>query len=69
MDKDVFKNIKIRELIHSQVKQISSETGLNMGKLAEMGLLQVIEMYKRGEFNNIVSIQKQLRRDGTITRS
>ena len=67
MDKK-FKNVKVKEELHTQVKEVSRVTGINVGKLIEMGVAKVLEDFKAGFFDNIVTAQKRLRRDGTITR-
>lgn len=67
-DKVAFKNVKIREYYHQQIKNISTETGINVGKLIEIGAEKVIEEYKSGKIENIIAVHKQMRRNGTLVR-
>ena len=64
-----FKNVKISEKTHEQLKIISNETGIDIWKLADMGIEKVVEDYKIGFFNNIISARKNIKRDGTISRA
>jgi len=65
-----YKNVKLREYIHIQIKKISSETGINVGKLIEMGASTIIEEYHSGEFDKIIEHNnKRVRRDGTLVRT
>jgi hypothetical protein len=71
MDEKInFKNVKMRENIHLQIKKMSNETGINVGKIVEMGALKILEDYQSGEFDKLVEHNgKRLRRDGTLTRT
>jgi hypothetical protein len=68
-DKVTFKNVKIRDSLHQQIKAISIETGINVGKLIEVGAEKIIEDYRAGKVDSIIATHKQMRRDGTLTRS
>jgi hypothetical protein len=67
--KEEMKNVKIRQSMHSVVKRISDETGINISKVVEMGVLEIERRYESGEFDNLIATQKQLRRDGSYARS
>ena len=69
MDKEKFKNVKIRKKLHSQIKAISEETGINVGKLIEMGAQKIIDEYNNGSFNNLKDMYTYTRRNGTLVRS
>jgi hypothetical protein len=62
------KNVKIREEVHTQIKNISTETGINVGKLIEIGAEKVIEEYKSGKIENLIAVHKQMRRNGMLVR-
>jgi hypothetical protein len=64
-----FKNVKISEKTHEQLKIISNETGIDIWKLADLGIEKIITDYREGFFNNIIAVRKNIRRDGTITRT
>jgi len=64
-----FKNIKITDKIHEQLKVVSNETGIDIWKLSEMGIERVLTDYKNGFFDNLITARKNIRRDGTITRT
>ena len=61
------KNVKIDFDIHHQLKLISTKTGISMAKLIEIGSLKVINDFKDGEFDKLVNIKNNIRRDGTIS--
>lgn len=65
---EVFKNVKIRENVHSQIKTISMETGVNVGKLIEMGAQKIVEDYNNGSFDNLKDMYTHVRRDGKLVR-
>lgn len=70
MSAEKYKNAKLKEHIHVLLKKISLDTGINIGKLIELGAQKVIEEYKAGEFDKIVNKNElRLRRDGSFTRS
>ncbi|UCG69301.1 MAG: CoB--CoM heterodisulfide reductase iron-sulfur subunit A family protein [Thermoplasmata archaeon] len=48
---------------------IPEETGINIYKLAELGLIKLIEEYENGGFNNLVKERAKIRRDGHLTRN
>jgi len=64
-----FKNVKISENRHEQLKIISNETGMDIWKLTDMSVDKLIADYREGFFDNIISARKNIKRDGTITRS
>jgi hypothetical protein len=64
-----FKNVKLREHIHYQIKVISAETGVNLGKLIEMGAQKVIDDYHNGNFDVLKDMQTRMRRDGKLVRT
>lgn len=63
-----FKNIKIDFDLHHKIKEISLKTGISVGKLVNMGAIKIIEEFKNGEFDKLITVQKKIRRDGTIIR-
>lgn len=63
------KNVKISEHVHNQVKRIAGETGINIGKLMEMGAMKVVESYNSGTFDAVKSEYSKIRRNGAFTRS
>lgn len=64
-----YKNVKLKEHFHILLKKISNETGINIGKLVEMGSQKIIEDYQAGEFDKIVNLNEtRIRRDGTLSR-
>ena len=71
MDKlEPYKNVKLKEHIHTQIKKISGETGVNVGKLVEMGAMHIVDEYKNGEFDKLIGHNdKRIRRDGSLTRT
>lgn len=71
MDKaEPYKNVKLKEHIHMQIKKISGETGINVGKLVEMGAMHIVEEYQNGEFDKLIEHNdKRIRRDGVLTRA
>lgn len=71
MDKsEPYKNVKLKEHIHTQIKRISGDTGINVGKLIEMGASMIIEEFQNGEFDKIIEHNsKRVRRDGTLARA
>jgi len=71
MDKlEPYKNVKLKEHIHTQIKKISGETGVNVGKLVEMGAMHIVDEYKNGEFDKLIGHNdKRIRRDGTLVRA
>lgn len=62
------KNIKIDASLHAQIKEVAKATGINIGKLLELGVIHVIKEYHSGAFDNLVSA-RNIRRDGSLTRS
>jgi hypothetical protein len=69
MDKiEEYKNVKLREHIHHQIKIISAETGVNVGKLVEMGAQKIIDDYNKGNFDILKDMQTKMRRDGSLVR-
>ena len=66
---DALKNVKISEHLHKQIKKISSETGINVSKLVELGVIKIIDMYSNGAFDNIKSEYLKIRRNGSFTRN
>jgi hypothetical protein len=64
-----FKNVKISEKTHEQLKIISNETGIDIWKLADMGIEKIIADYRTGFFDNIINARKNIKRDGTIARA
>jgi hypothetical protein len=68
-EKISFKNVKLREDCHAQIKAISIETGINVSKLIEIIARKVIEEYKAGHMESVIMAHKQMRRDGTMTRT
>ena len=62
-------NIKVSPDVHSQIVKISEETGINIYKLAEMGLMKVIDEYETGTFEVLIKQRAKLRRDGTLVRT
>lgn len=68
-NKQNLKNVKISENLHAQVKKISDETGINIGKLIEYGVLKVVEQYSNGFFDNIIIEHSKLRRNGSFNRN
>jgi hypothetical protein len=67
--KPILKNVKISEHVHNQVKKVARETGINIGKLMELGAIKVVEEYNNGTFDPIKSEFSKIRRDGTFTRN
>ena len=66
----VYKNVKISESVHKLIKKVSNETGINVGKLIEMGAMQVVEEYHNGEFDKLIANNsRRLRRDGLVARN
>lgn len=66
--KPVLKNVKISEQVHKQIKRVAIETGVNVGKLIELGALKIIEDFKSGKFDSLKNEYSKIRRDGTFTR-
>jgi len=66
---EVFKNVKIHEKMHTKIKTISIETGINVGKLVEMGEQKIIDDYNNGSFDNLKDMYTHIRRDGTFIRT
>ena len=66
MEKKV--NIKISKETHAKVVNISELTGVNIYKLAEMGLAKLIEDYNNGVFDVLVKQNSKITRDGRTTR-
>lgn len=64
-----FKNVKISDKQHEQLKILSNETGIDIWKLADMSIEKIIADYRGGFFDNIISARKNIQRNGTITRS
>jgi len=64
-----YKNVKIKDKLHLQIKIISAETGVNVGKLIEMGAQKIIEEYDNGGFDNLKDLYTRVRRDGTLVRT
>lgn len=71
MDNEKFrlKNVKINENVHFQIKKVANETGINIGKLMELGAIKIVEEYNDGKFDSIKSEFAKIRRDGSITRA
>jgi hypothetical protein len=70
MGEAIYKNVKINETVHRQIKKVSVETGINVGKLVEMGVMQVVEEYHNGGFDKLIANNnRRLRRDGALSRS
>jgi len=70
MDKiEGYKNVKLKEHLHHQIKMISAETGVNVGKLIEMSAQKIIDDYNSGTFNVLRDMQTKMRRDGTLVRT
>lgn len=67
-DRVSLKNVKISEHVHRQVKKIATETGINIGKLMEMGAMRVVDAYNSGTFDSIKTEFSKIRRNGTYTR-
>jgi hypothetical protein len=62
-------NIKISKEIHNLIVKISEETGINIYKLAELGIQKLIDEYEKGLFKDLISQRTKIRRDGQITRN
>lgn len=69
VDKAMLKNVKISDHVHKQVKRIASETGINIGKLMEMGAMKVVEAYNAGTFDAVKTEYSKIRRNGNFTRT
>jgi hypothetical protein len=67
--KPKLKNVKIAEHVHSQIKKVAIETGINLGHLIEMGAMKVVNDYETGHFDSIKKEYTKIRRDGTFARS
>jgi hypothetical protein len=67
MEEKNLKNVKIEKYVHSQIREIYLKTGLGIAKLVEMGCLKIIEDFKNGKFDYLLSVQKQVKRNGSIT--
>lgn len=63
-----FKNVKISQKSHEQLKIVSNETGIDIWKLADMSIEKLLDEYRKGFFDNIISTRKSIKRDGSITR-
>lgn len=62
-------NIKVSPEIHSSIVKISESTGVNIYKLAEMGLAKLIDDYNNGVFDVLVKQNSITNtRDGRVTR-
>jgi len=68
-EKIKFKNIKLREDCHKDIKAISIETGINVSKLVEIVARRIIDEYRAGKIDSIILAHRQMRRDGTIART
>lgn len=70
MSVEKYKNVKLKEHIHTLLKKISSDTGINIGKLIELGAQKIIEEYEAGEFDKIVNKNElRVRRNGSLART
>jgi hypothetical protein len=67
-EKVTLKNVKIADHIHKQVKYVSISTGINVGRLIEMGAMKILEDFKNGKFDEIKSEFAKIKRNGSITR-
>jgi hypothetical protein len=61
-------NIKVSSEVHSEIVKISEETGVNIYKLAEMGLMKLIDDYNNGVFDILKKQASLLSRDGKTRR-
>jgi len=68
IEKYEYKNVKVKDKIHSMIKIISAETGINIGKLIEMGVQKIIDDYNSGIFNSLKDTYTKIRRDGSLSR-
>jgi hypothetical protein len=67
--KPKLKNVKIAEHVHTQIKKVAIETGINLGHLIEMGAMKIVQDYENGTFDPIKKEYSKIRRDGSFVRS
>jgi hypothetical protein len=60
MSKDYrYKNVKIKEEIHADIKMIADATGISIGKLFEVCSYYILKEYRSGAFDKLITQKKK----------